>query len=188
MDRQKAEEYKSELKDRLLNLERENSQADADAAHIAERFVEFIPEDPQKGMVILGQPAVFYNVGNVRFHLKDALLAGLQVISAASLEDIVHCIQLLIVSVLFIRNIARQELTRLETYAIYCLHQWDAYRNGMKEDLFVREMQEWYLQKIGERLEQDQIESTVSQLYEMKIADLEDGTIYLKEIVWGKLD
>lgn len=73
----------------------------------------------------------------------------------------------------------------METYIIYLLHRKGAYRS-IEEEAFICEMQKWYQEKKGGKLCRGEIVEAINHLYEMQIADFENGNIYLKECVWGK--
>ena len=120
--------------------------------------------------------------------MKNAILAGLEF--AASInrpEGVFNYVQLLIVSILFIRNVARRELNGVEAQIVYFLHINDAYESGIREEKFVSDMQEWYKQRENGNLEKEKIEENINFLYKMKVVDIINEVIYLKEKVWGTL-
>lgn len=45
-------------------------------------------------------------------------------------------------------------------------------------------MQEWYQRKEGKAVDRDDIVDAMNNLYRIKVADFNDGNIYLKEHVW----
>jgi hypothetical protein len=189
MNRQKAMEYDENLGRELQDFADNCGENEETAKNIIDHFIEFIPDDDIKGMVFLNDDPVSYKLGNVRLDLRKAILAGLELAASVSRpESIFNYIQLLIVSALFIRNAARQELTGIEAYAVYLLHRKDAYQSGIDEEQFILDLQEWYTQQKGIKLERDQIVESINHLYEMKVADFENGKIYLKEKIWGKLE
>lgn len=51
--------------------------------------------------------------------------------------------------------------------------------------MFISEVQEWYQQKEGKAVDRDDIVDVMNNLYRIKVADFNDGNIYLKEHVWG---
>lgn len=68
------------------------------------------------------------------------------------------------------------------------LHKSDAYDIGIEEKQFINEAQKWYLQNEGKIIERDEIVAAINSLYEIKAIDIKDGNVYLKEVVWGKID
>ena len=94
----------------------------------------------------------------------------------------------MIVSVLFIRSITRQELEGIEAHIVYMLHIKGAYQSDIEEERFIHDLQEWYTQRENTMLEREKIVGAINHLYEMKVADFKNGKICLKEKVWGKLE
>ena len=189
MTRQQAVEYDNELSKELQEYASDCGEDKTVAANIVDNFVEFLPEDDMKGMIFLRNDPVSYKLGNARLDLKKAILAGLELAAAVSRpESIFNYIQMLIVSVLFIRSITRQELDGIEAHIVYLLHIKRAYQSGIKEEQFIHDLQEWYMQRENTMLERGTIVRAINHLYEMKVADFENGKIRLKEKVWGKLE
>lgn len=188
MNRQQAMKYDEELQKELQNCAREYSEDTSMTKYIVDNFVEFIPKDDVKGMIFLGNNSASYKAGNVRLDFRKALLAGVEfVASISNPESIFNYIQLLIVSVLFIGNITKLELGRLEAYVIYLLHTKGAYQSGVEEEQFILEVQEWYQQKEGKELEHGAVVEAIHHLYDIKAVDFSVGRINLVEQVWGKL-
>ena len=73
----------------------------------------------------------------------------------------------------------------MEAYVVYLLHKKDAYDTGVEEERFISEVQEWYQQKEGKTVDRDDIVDVVNNLYRIKVTDINNGVIYLKEHVWG---
>lgn len=188
MNRQQAMKYDDELQKILQSCASNYSENESMTKYIVDNFVEFIPEDDIKGMIFLGNNSASYKTGNVRLDLRKALLAGAEfVASISNPESIFNYIQLLIVSVLFIGNATKLELSRLEAYIIYLLHTKGAYQSGVEEEQFILEVQEWYRQKEGKELERGAVVDTINHLYDIKAVDFSSGRINLIERVWGKL-
>lgn len=189
MTRQQAITYDDRLSRKLQEYASNHGENEALAKDIVADFVEFLPDNDVKGMIFLGDDPVSYKLGNARIDLRKAILAGVEFAASVSRpESLFNYIQLLLVSVLFIRSITRQELNGLEAYIIYLLHEKGTYQSGIEEDLFIHDMQEWYMQQKGLKLEQEKVMEAINHLYEMKVADIEGGKICLKEKVWGKLE
>lgn len=189
MNREQAMKYDASLIEQLQTLASECGMQGSAGKYIVDRFVEFIPEDNVKGMIFLNNAPASYKAGNVRLDLKKAMMAGLEFTASVNMPDnFFNYIQLLIVSALFIENATKQELSELESYMVYLLHEKDAYHCSVDEEEFVLEMQEWYLQRKGKELERGKIIETINRLHKMKIIDFEDGNVYLKETVWGELE
>lgn len=189
MNRQKAMEYDEKLGRELQDFADSCGENKETAQNIVDNFIEFIPDDDIKGMVFLNDDPVSYKLGNVRLDLRKAMLAGLELAASVSRpESIFNYIQLLIVSALFIRNATRQELTGIEAYAVYLLHMKGAYQLGIEEEQFILDLRKWYMQQKGIMLERREIAEAINRLYKLKVADFENGKIYLKEKVWGKLE
>lgn len=189
MNRQQAMKYDDELQKRLQSCASKYSENESMTKYIVDNFVEFISEDDIKGMIFLGNNPASYKTGNVRLDFRKALLAGVEfVASISNPESIFNYIQLLIVSVLFIGNATKLELSRLESYIIYLLHIKGAYQSGVEEEQFILEVQEWYRQKEGKELERGTVVDAINHLYDIKVADFNSGRINLVERVWGKLE
>lgn len=189
MTRKQAVEYDNKLSKELQDYASDSGEDKTVAVNIVDNFIEFMPEDDMKGMIFLRNDPVSYKLGNARLDLKKAILAGLELAASVSRpESIFNYIQMLIVSVLFIRNTTRQELDRIEVYIIYLLHIKGAYQFDIEEDRFIHDLQEWYMQRENTTLEKEKIVGAINHLYEMKVTDFENGKICLKEKVWGKLE
>lgn len=189
MTRQQAMEYDDKLSKKLQGYADNCGENEAVAKDIVDNFVEFLPESDVKGMVFLNDAPVSYKLGNARIDLRKAILAGVEFAASVSrLESVFNYIQMLIVSVLFIRNITRQELNGSESYTVYLLHMKDAYQFSIEEERFILDLQEWYMQQKEVKLERGKIVEAINHLYEMKVVDFENGKIYLNEKVWGKLE
>lgn len=189
MTRQQAVEYDNKLSKELQDYAGNYGEDKTVAMNIVDNFIEFLPEDDMKGMIFLRNDPVSYKLGNVRLDLKKAILAGLELAASVSRpESIFNYIQMLIVSALFIRSITRQELNGIEAYIVYLLHIKGAYQSDIDEEQFIHDLQEWYLQRENTMLEREKMVGAINHLYEMKVADFENGKIRLKEKVWGKLE
>lgn len=189
MNRRQAMEYDDTLSKRLQDCARDCGENEAVGKNIVDNFIEFLPEDDIKGMIFLNKDPVLYNLGNVQLDLKKAILAGVEFAASISRpESVFNYIQMLIVSVLFIRSATRQELNGIEAQAVYLLHQKETYESGIEEEKFIQDMQEWYRKRENADLERGKIEEAINHLYKMKVVDIENKKIYLKEKVWGKLE
>lgn len=189
MTRKQANEYNNELKTQLQNCAKEILMDQQAGTYIVDNFIEFIPEDHVKGMIFLGDDPTSYKAGNVRIDLKKAILAGIEFVASISApESIFNYIQLLIVSALFIGKASKKELGSLEAQIVYWLHVRGAYQTGIEEEQFILNFQEWYQTEEGKVLERKELIDAINHLYQIKVADFENGNIYLKEKVWGKLD
>lgn len=186
MTRQGAIAYDDTLKKVLKQAALQHGLKETLGDYIVDNYIEVRPEPPVKEMIFQGERAISYKLGNIRIDIKKALVAGLELAASVSRpESIFHYIQLLIVAVLFVAKSTRQEASELETYIIYLLHRKGAYRS-IEEEAFICEMQDWYQDKKGDKLSRGEIVEAINHLYEMRIADFENGNIYLKECVWGK--
>lgn len=189
MTRQQAMEYDDKLSKKLQDHAGECGENKAVAKDIVDNFIEFMPDDDIKGMVFLNDDPVSYKLGNARIDLRKAILAGMELaVSVSRPESVFNYIQMLIVSALFVRNITRQELNGIEAYTVYLLHTKGAYQFSIEEEQFIIDLQAWYTQQKGIALEKEKIVEAINHLYEMKVADVENGKVCLKEKVWGKLE
>ena len=123
MTRQQAMEYDDKLSKKLQDYASDCGEDKMAAKNIVDSYIEFLPENDIKNMVFLGNDPVSYKLGNVRIDLKKAILAGVELAASVSRpESIFNYIQMLIVSVLFIRSVTRLELNGIEVYIVYLLH------------------------------------------------------------------
>ena len=189
MDRQQAVKYDGDLRERISDNAKKFGEDEAFGRCIVDQFVEFLPDDEIKGMIFLGRDPVSYKLGNARINLKQAMLAGVEFAASASRpESIFNYIQLLIISVLFIRNATGQNLNGIEAGAVYLLHRKNVYGFGIDEDQFIRDLKGWYCQKGDEEPSREEVVEAINHLYAMKAADFNNGKIFLKEKVWGKME
>lgn len=186
MTRKEAIEYNDNLKKKLEQAALQCGLEETIGAYIVDNYITVLPEDARKGMIFLGKDPASYKAGNIKIDLKKAVIAGLELAASVSKpESVFNYIQLLIVSVLFIGRSVKQELSNMEAYVVYLLHKKDAYDTGVEEERFISEVQEWYQQKEGKTVDRDDIVDVVNNLYRIKVTDINNGVIYLKEHVWG---
>ena len=189
MDRREALEYdaslKKELKQAALNCNLDESVG----AKLIDDYITVFPDDARKGMIFLGKDAASYKPGNIKVDLKKAIIAGFEFFAAFSKPNsIFNYIQLLITSIFLIGKATKQKLSSIDSRIVYLLHKSDAYDIGIEEKQFINEAQKWYLQNEGKIIERDEIVAAINSLYEIKAIDIKDGNVYLKEVVWGKID
>ena len=68
------------------------------------------------------------------------------------------------------------------------MHNKGTYDTGVEEEQFITEVQEWYQQKEGKTVGREEVVDAINDLYEIKVADFNNGNIYLKEHVWGSVE
>lgn len=189
MTRKEAMEYNDSLKKELEQAALKCGLEKTAGAYIVDNYITVLPEDARKGMIFLGEDSASYKAGNIKIDLKKAVIAGLEFAASISKpESVFNYIQLIIVSVFFIEKSAKQELSRLEAYIIYLLHEKEAYNTGVEEERFIREVQEWYQQKEGKTVGREEVADAINNLYGIKAADFDSGNIFLKEHVWGTVN
>lgn len=186
MTRKEAMEYNSSLKKELEQAALQYELEETAGAYIVDNYITVLPEDARKGMIFLGKDPASYKPGNVKIDLKKAVIAGFEFAASISRpESIFNYIQLVIVSAFFIEKSVKQELGRLEAYVVYLLHKKGAYDAGIEEERFISELQEWHQQKEGIAVGREDVVGAINNLYKKKVADFNNGNIYLKEHVWG---
>ncbi|GFH88788.1 hypothetical protein IMSAGC002_00026 [Lachnospiraceae bacterium] len=189
MTRKEAMEYNDSLKKELEQTALKCGLEKTAGTYIVDNYITVLPEDARKGMIFLGEDSASYKMGNIKIDLKKAVIAGLEFAASISKpESVFNYIQLIIVSVFFIENSTKHELSRLEAYVIYLLHEKGAYNTGVEEERFIREAQEWYQQKEGKAVAREEVVDAINNMYEIKAADVDSGNICLKEHVWGTVE
>ncbi|MCI5509031.1 MAG: hypothetical protein MR436_00995 [Eubacterium sp.] len=189
MTRKEAMEYNDSLKKELEQAALEYGLEESAAAYIVDNYITVLPEDARKGMIFLGEDSASYKAGNIKIELKKAVIAGLEFVASISKpESVFNYIQLIIVSAFFIGKSVKQELNKLEAYVVYLLHNKGTYDTGVEEEQFITEVQEWYQQKEGKTVGREEVVDAINDLYEIKVADFNNGNIYLKEHVWGSVE
>lgn len=187
MNRKEAMEYNDSLKKELEQVALQYGLEESAGDYIVDNYITVLPEDARKGMIFLGKDTASYKAGNVMIDIKKALVSGFKFAASISRpESIFNYIQLIIASAFFIEKSVKQELSRLEAYAVYLLHKKGAYDTaGIEEERFISELQEWYQQKEGTAIGKKEIVDAINNLYRIKAADFDNGNIYLKEHVCG---
>ncbi len=181
--------YDGDLREIISDYARKYGEDEAFGRNIVDQYVEFLPDNEIKGMIFLDRDSVSYKLGNARLNLKQAILAGVEfAVSISRPESIFNYVQLLIISILFIRNATEQNLNGIEAGAVYLLHRKNAYGFGIDEDQFIRDLKGWYCQKGDEEPSREKVVEAINHLYAMKAADFNNGKIFLKERVWGKME
>lgn len=188
MTREQANEYNNELKVQLQNCAKEMQMDQQTGTYIIDRFIEFMPEEHVMSMMFGAKTTVSFKPGNVRIDLKKAILAGLNLmVSINAPENIYGYIRLLILSVLFIEQAFVEKLNEIESRIVYWLHDRGAYQRGVEEEQFILNFQEWYQEEEGKALSREDLTDAINHLYQIKVAYLENGCVYLKERIWGQL-
>lgn len=189
MTREEAIQYDNALKQKLEQAALQCDMPETAGDYLVDNFITVIPEDARKGMIFLGTDSASYKAGNVKIDLKKALVAGLEYVATIHKpESIFDYIQIVISSVLFVVKSVKQQIGKLEAQVVYFLHEKGAYEVGIEEEEFISEMQKWYQQREGEVLERKDIDTVLHFLYEVKIVDFDNGNIYLKEKVFGRVE
>ena len=189
MTREEAIEYDNALKQELERTALKHDMAETVGDYLVDNFITVFPEDARKGMIFLGENSASYKAGNVKIDLKKALITGLEYVASVNKpENIFNYVQMIIVSVLFVVKSVKQEIGKLEAQVVYLLHERGAYEVGIEEEEFVYAMQQWYQQNEGELLERGVVDAALHSLYEVKIVAFDDGKVYLKEKVFGKVE
>ncbi len=189
MTRKEAIEYDNALKQELERTALQYDMEERVGDYLVDNFITVIPEDARKGMIFLGENSASYKAGNVKIDLKKALVAGLEYVASVNKpESIFNYVQMIIVSVLFVVKSVKQEIGKLEAQVVYFLHERCAYEVGIEEEEFVCAMQKWYQQNEGELLEKGAVDAALHSLYEVKVVAFDDGKVYLKEKVFGKVE
>ena len=139
MTRQQAIAYDEKLIRELQGYASDHGETETVAKGIVADFVEFLPDNDIKGMVFLVNDPVSYKLGNAMIDLRKAILAAVEFAASVSRpESLFNYIQMLIISVLFIRSLTRQELNGLEAYTVYLLHMKGAYQYGIESTICMK--------------------------------------------------
>lgn len=187
MIRKEAEEY-----DMLLKRETEKAAAqfgfdESVGAYIVDHYVTVTPEEDRKGIVFQGEEPASGKPVQISLDLKKALAAGLEATASVnSLESVLHYIQLLLVTVFFMEKESEKELSRLEAEIVYFLHMKRAYRYGVEEEKFMEEVLEWLRSRDSDEISWKDVIDAINRLYEINVADFDNGNIFLQEKVWAK--
>lgn len=186
MTRKEAIKYNDSLKKELSQAALQCGLEESIGTYIIDNYIIVLPEDARKGMIFLGEDSASYKAGNIKIDLKKAVIAGLEFAASISKpESAFNYIQLIIVSVFFVRKSMKQELNRLEAYVVYLLHKKGAYDIEVKEEQFISEVQELYQQKEGIDVEKEKVVTAINNLHRVNVVDFSSGNICLKEHVWG---
>ena len=186
MTRKEAIKYNDSLKKELSQAALQCGLEESIGTYIVDNYIIVLPEDARKGMIFLGEDSASYKAGNIKIDLKKAVIAGLEFAASISKpESAFNYIQLIIVSVFFVRKSMKQELNRLEAYVVYLLHKKGAYDIEVKEEQFISEVQELYQQKEGIDVEKEKVVTAINNLHRVNVVDFSSGNICLKEHVWG---
>ena len=187
MNRKEAMEYNDSLKKELEQVALQYGLEESAGDYIVDNYITVLPEDARKGMIFLGKDTASYKAGNVMIDFKKALVSGFEFAASISRpESIFNYIQLIIASAFFIEKSVKQELSKLEAYAVYLLYKKGAYDTaGIEEERFISELQEWYQQKEGTTVGKEDVVGAINNLYKIKAVDFNNGNIYLKEHMWG---
>lgn len=187
MTRKEAIAYNEQLKNKIKELAVDYGMDELIGSYIVDNHITVIPNDARKGMIFLGEESVSYKPGNIKFDLKNVLVAGLELLASINKpESIFNYIQLLIVSMFFIEKAAKVEIAKVESYIVYLLHKQGAYINGVSEEALINEVLVFYEEKEGEMLEREQVVEAINRLYKIKVTDFENGDVFLIETVWLK--
>ena len=142
MNRKEAMEYNARLKKELEQAALQYGLEESAGTYIVDNYITVLPEDARKGMIFLGKDPASYKSGNVMIDFKKALVSGFEFAASISRpESIFNYIQLIIASAFFIEKSVKQELSKLEAYAVYLLYKKGAYDTaGIEEERFISEV------------------------------------------------
>lgn len=189
MNRKEAIEYNENLKKKLEQAASQYGLDKSIGTYIIDNCITIVPENPMRNMILLGESSASYKAGNIKIDFKKALIAGLELMASISMpENIFNYIQLLIISIFFIEESTKLELSRLEAYIVYLLHKNNAYNTeGIKQERFIRDLQKLYKQKEKKVVERKEVINAINTLHKIKATDFNEDNIYLKEHVWGEI-
>lgn len=190
MDRLQAEKYDLALVDRI---EEHAGKYEVDGIlkkSITDEFVEFYPEDEIRELISLGVKSVSYKPGNVKIEFKRAILNGIEYVATVNRpESIFNYIQLLIITVLFIKSVTKIELSEVESHMVYWLHKENWYQDGIEEELLINNLQEYFKDNnIFQEVVDTKIVNAINHLYQINVIDINEGKVYLREKIWGKME
>lgn len=188
MTRRQAIDLDNELKEYLKKMaDGQNMEHDV-GTYLVDNFIEFFPEEDLKGMIFLGTKSASYKWGNVKIDLRKAIINIAEYATSINeSENVFGMIQLILLSLLFIYKSIRIQLGQIDSYLVFFLHLRGAYHVGIEEEQFIKEVTQWYQQKTGNPIMRKEIVDAINHLYEMKVADFENGNIVLMEKVWGEV-
>ena len=75
-----------------------------------------------------------------------------------------------------------------EAYIVYYLHIRNGYETGIEEEAFINDFSKWYKEKNENILEPTEIRYAIENLCHWKVVDIDDGEIWLKEMVMGSME
>ncbi|MCM1286902.1 MAG: hypothetical protein NC240_01230 [Clostridium sp.] len=188
MNRDEAKQLDSQIQ---KILEKYSKRKDLDLSignMIMEQYLEIIPEDPKRTMIVLGKEATSYKLGNIRLDLKSVLIAIIEfVASFNSPETIFEYLQLAVISILCIGTITKRELDDNSAVIIYALHLLDAYEIGIT----VKQLKDKILEMLNDYQIKDfdmkMLDRNISDLLKWNVITIKEEKIYLNEVVWGKI-
>ncbi len=189
MNRAEARQLDCEIRKYLEGYSRERGLNMSFGDMIMDQYLEIIPDDMKREMIVLGKESASYKLGNARLDLKSVLLAAADfVASLGHPECLFQYIQLAIISVLCISVVMKKELDNNCAVIVYGLHISDAYRTGITTEQLRHKIDDMRENCQVEDFEMEWLEKNINELLKWNVIRMEEEKIYLNEKVWGKIN
>ena len=189
MTKQEALEFENQLKAYIAQEATElNIPADS-LVDMIDQNVEIYPDKiSSMGMFDLGEDSKSIRPGNIRFNLKDFLIAGAALGSSVAYPNTWWGYIALGLTCLVFANdtvgSAIQKITEHEAYIVAYLHTHNMYDHGVAESDFSNQFKIWYRAETGEEITDQRIQKALKKLFNMKSIAIINGEICLMEKVW----
>lgn len=157
------------------------------AVNTVDSYLEVIPETQKRDIVFLGKNARSIKPGNVKLDLKGLIMAAIELASSIGVPDnLFELIQLVLQGCIFIFKVTEVKLGKEEAEIVYVLHELGAYCNEVEESRVKEELRRMMEICRIESFDLGRFDTLVNNLLKIRVIDVTDGRIILKEYVWGK--
>lgn len=187
MTRNEAERLNAQIIEYLAGYSQTLGVEKDFAVNMVDSHLEVIPETQKRDIVFLGKNARSIKPGNIKLDLKGLIMAAIELTSSIGVPDtLFESIQLVLQGCIFIFKVTEVKLGKEEAEIVYVLHELGAYCNEVEESRIKEELRR--MMEIGriENFDLGRFDMLVNNLLKIRVIDVTDGRILLKEYVWGK--
>lgn len=188
MNRKQANELDDHIRKQLEEHSIQNKLNPQFGNIIMDRYLKIIPNTTKRELIFLNGEPASYKPGNIKLDLRSGLIAVAEFVASLSKPtSIFEYVQLVILSALCIGMISKKELDHNSAIAVYVLHKQNAYKTGITLEQLKNEIERIPDGSFLEDFEIEKLDKVINNLLKWKIIDIEEGKLYLKELVWGNI-
>lgn len=188
MTRTEAEQLDCEIREKLKKFSKDEGVDERIADLIMDDYLEIIPDDFKKDMILLEKESVYYKGKNALFNLKATIVRSIELLLAIDKPDaLLSCAKVAVQALIYIGSITRKKLDFDYAVIISILHKRNAYEFGVDREQIIDEINKMKSSYQIKGFNMDKLDEDIRDLAEWEIICWEGEKIYLKEQVYGHI-